>query len=72
MQPIESAVFASTCKDCGANGKRVNTSLAASEHRTPLLAFAVVIFIAVAIGFVALAVSCVFLVRETRLALQAM
>lgn len=50
----------------------LGASLAASEYRTPFAAFAAMSFIAGAIGFVALVVGCVFLVTETRLALQSM
>jgi hypothetical protein len=50
----------------------LGASLAASQYRTPFAAFAAMSFIAGAIGFVGLVVGCVFLVTETRLALQSM
>jgi hypothetical protein len=50
----------------------LGASLAASQYRTSFAAFAAMSFIAGAIGFVGLVVGCVFLVTETRLALQSM
>jgi hypothetical protein len=50
----------------------LGASLAASEYRLPFTAFAAISFVAGAVGFIALVVGCVFLVRETRLALESM
>jgi Protein of unknown function (DUF2721) len=50
----------------------LGASLAASAYRMPFTAFAAISFLAGAVGFVGLVVGCVFLVTETRLALQSM
>jgi hypothetical protein len=48
----------------------LGASLAASEYRMPFTAIAGISLIAGAVGFVGLAVGCVLLVNETRLALR--
>jgi hypothetical protein len=50
----------------------LGASLAVSNYRLPFEVVTAVSFIAGTIGFVGLTVGCVFLVRETRLALGAM
>lgn len=50
----------------------LGASLAASNYGIPFTAFALISFIAGAVGFVALVVGCAFLVGETRLALASM
>lgn len=48
----------------------LGASLATSRYQTPFEAFAVISFVAGAVGFVALVTGCAILVSETRLALQ--
>ncbi len=50
----------------------LGASLAASNIGMPFTAFALISFIAGAVGFVALVVGCAFLVGETRIALASM
>jgi hypothetical protein len=50
----------------------LGASLTASNYRLPLQSIAWLSFFAGAVGFVAQVVGCVFLVSETRLALQSM
>ena len=51
----------------------LGASMAASQYsKIPFTPFAIISFVAGALGFVALVVGCVFLVSETRLALQSM
>ena len=48
----------------------LGASLATSRYQIPFEAFAIISFVAGAVGFVTLVMGCAFLVSETRLALQ--